>query len=330
MADFISTFITGFSSVVEQNLPVLLPTVKIKNIYDGLIHYSYNGDSRDIEKVIYFNNTFFLLNSGKYNNFQALVNQTVSQKKYFLISKGSCRVRFNDKNQFTKVDKGLIKKAEDYIAANSKLKIDRVNPETELWFILRSEGTGFAGQLISKREFTEKNLNKGELRPEFAYLMCAFADIKKEYTVCEPFCGYGSVPVQLSKKFRFEKLFVSDIDQEKINMVSQKKQLKDNERICVSCDNAFELKKIADKSVDLVITDPPWGFFEDVGDISEFYKKMFDSFRRILKEEGRMVILSARKEELEKTAGENHIEILQSLNTLVNGKKASLYKLAFN
>lgn len=331
MAEFISSFITGFQHVVEKNLPQLLAGVKILHVFDGLIHYQYAGDSHNLDKIIYFNNTFFVLKTmkGKGLNFPSLVGAVSSEKKYYLINKGTFRVRFQNENQFVKVDKNISKKAEETVLHNSKLHLDRLSPTTEIWYSIRREGFAFCGQLISKREFTEKNLNKGELRPEIAYLICCYADLKQDDVVAEPFCGYGSIPVQLIKKFRFQKLFVSDIDKEKISINMQKKQLKDNPQIELSVNDAFVLPQIIDRSVDVVITDPPWGYFEQIDDIGEFYKKMFTSFKRILKENGRMIILSARKDEIEKAALEMNVQILSSLHTLVNGKKASLYKMTF-
>ena len=331
MAEFISSFITGFQHVVEKNLPQLLAGVKILHVFDGLIHYQYAGDSHNLDKIIYFNNTFFVLKTmkGKGLNFPSLVGAVSSEKKYYLINKGTFRVRFQNENQFVKVDKNISKKAEETVLHNSKLHLDRLSPTTEIWYSIRREGFAFCGQLISKREFTEKNLNKGELRPEIAYLICCYADLNQDDVVAEPFCGYGSIPVQLIKKFRFQKLFASDIDKEKISINMQKKQLKDNPQIELSVNDAFVLPQIIDRSVDVVITDPPWGYFEQIDDIGEFYKKMFTSFKRILKENGRMIILSARKDEIEKAALEMNVQILSSLHTLVNGKKASLYKMTF-
>ena len=331
MAEFISSFITGFQHVVEKNLPQILAGVKILHVFDGLIHYQYAGDSHNLDKIIYFNNTFFVLKTmkGKGLNFPSLVGAVSSEKKYYLINKGTFRVRFQNENQFVKVDKNISKKAEENVLHNSKLHLDRLSPTTEIWYSIRREGFAFCGQLISKREFTEKNLNKGELRPEIAYLICCYADLNQDDVVAEPFCGYGSIPVQLIKKFRFQKLFASDIDKEKISINMQKKQLKDNPQIELSVNDAFVLPQIIDRSVDVVITDPPWGYFEQIDDIGEFYKKMFTSFKRILKENGRMIILSARKDEIEKAALEMNVQILSSLHTLVNGKKASLYKMTF-
>lgn len=331
MAEFISSFITGFQHVVEKNLPQILAGVKILHVFDGLVHYQYAGDSHNLDKIIYFNNTFFVLKTmkGKGLNFPSLVGAVSSEKKYYLINKGTFRVRFQNENQFVKVDKNISKKAEETVLHNSKLHLDRLSPTTEIWYSIRREGFAFCGQLISKREFTEKNLNKGELRPEIAYLICCYADLNQDDVVAEPFCGYGSISVQLIKKFRFQKLFASDIDKEKISINMQKKQLKDNPQIELSVNDAFVLPQIIDRSVDVVITDPPWGYFEQIDDIGEFYKKMFTSFKRILKENGRMIILSARKDEIEKAALEMNVQILSSLHTLVNGKKASLYKMTF-
>lgn len=332
MAEYISSFITGFQDVVQKDLSTRLTGVKILNLFDGLVHYSYAGNSRDLEKIIYFNNTFFVLKTmkGKGLNFPSLVGAVSSENKYYMITKGTFRVRFVQENQFAKVDKNIARRAEETVLRNSRLEIDRVSPSTEIWYSIRREGFAFCGQLITKREFTEKNLNKGELRPEIAYLMCCFAglnDIQGDQypIIAEPFCGYGSIPVQLAKKFKYSKLYISDIDQEKINLVKEKKQLSDKDKIEILKADAFELNHIIDKSVDIVITDPPWGFYEDIGDIKDFYKKMFISLNRILKDGGKIVVLSARKEELEKTVEEMNFKITDSLHTLVNGKKAGLY-----
>jgi len=328
MAEFVSSFITGFQSVIEQDLTKRFKNLKIINLYDGLVHYRFDGDSRELDKIIYFNNTFFVLKTmkGKGLSFPSLVGSVCSGKNYFLVNKGSFRVRFQNENQFAKVDKNLTRRAEDYVLQNSKLKLDRLSPTNEVWFSIRREGFAFCGELISKREFTEKNLNKGELRPEIAYLICCFSDIQASDTILEPFCGYGSIPVQLAKKFRFEKLYVSDLDSERATQTAARKQLSAPNIECCTAD-ATVLSHIADKSINLVITDPPWGYFEELPDIEGFYKKMFASFDRVLTQDGRMVILSARKEELERTAAAAGFKIKNSLHTLVNGKKAGVYQL---
>ena len=331
MAEFVSSFITGFQELVEQDLCSRFPKIKILNLMDGLVHYRFDGDSHELEKIIYFNNTFFVLKTmkGKGLSFSSLIGALTSSKNYFLVNKGSFRVRFQNENQFAKVDKNLTRRAEDYVLANSKLKLDRLSPTNEVWFSIRREGFAFCGELIAKREFTEKNLNKGELRPEIAYFISCFAEIQPEDIILEPFCGYGSIPAQLAKKFRFHKLYISDIEKEKVELTKSRKQIAQAPEGLIDCQaaDAMSLNYIEDKSVSLVITDPPWGYYEDIGDINAFYDKMFRSFGRLLKADGRIVILSARKEELEERALANGFKIKKSLHTLVNGKKAGLYYL---
>lgn len=334
MAEFVSTFTTGFQNTVKKNLPKLIKEVKILNIFDGLVHYQFNGNSRDLEKIIYFNNTFFVIKTWKnpinndINIFSNFVSDFCKEKKYFLINKGTFRVRFLKENQFIKIEKKLIQKVEENIIKNSRMKLNRVSPSTEIWFSKRSEGFCFCGQLISKREFTEKNLNKGELRPEIAYLICSFADIQKNDNILEPFCGYGSIPIQLVKKFHFNHLFASDIDENKILSLKENKIFKEKDFVDIYCEDAFVLENIQDKSIDKIITDPPWGFYEDVGDIRFFYDKMFNSFERILKsKESNVIILTARKNELDEVLKKHKYTIVEKINTLVNGKKAAVYKL---
>ena len=148
-----------------------------------------------------------------------MINEVDGKKSTFIISKGTFRVRFSQENQFAKVDKQLVRKAEEMVINNSRLQLDRLSPSTEIWYSIRREGFGFCGQLISKREFTEKNLNKGELRPEVAYFMNVLANPCEKDVVCDCFAGYGSIPVQLVKNFRFSKLYVSDISKEQYEIL---------------------------------------------------------------------------------------------------------------
>ena len=339
MAEFVSSFITGFQDVVSADLPKRLPGVKILNCYDGLIHYKYDGDSRELEKIIYFNNTFFVLKTmkGKGLNFPSLVGALCSGKNYFLVNKGSFRVRFQQENQFAKVDKNLTRRVEEYVVRNSRLTLDRLSPTNEIWFSIRREGFAFCGELISKREFTEKNLNKGELRPEIAYLMCCFAKLQKDDVVLEPFCGYGAIPVQLKKHFACQKIYASDIDERKVNALriavpelveGQGPHTAQGPEVDLRQADVFELSHIQDNSIDAIVTDPPWGLWENIPDIEDFYNKMFVSFKRVLKPDGKMTILTARTVEFENALKKAELKIQDSLHTLVNGKKASLYVIA--
>lgn len=324
MAEYISTFTTGFSEVIPSVLNNFLSEFQIIKLYDGLVYYNYNGNEEDIHKIIVFNNSFKIYRKfyGKNSEIRTMIKNVMSLRQ-LPVSRKSFRVRYSINNQFVSVDKSYTQKIENQIKKLTGCKIDRVSPDTEFWFIKRSENIGFFCQLLFKRTTTEKKLHKGELRPEFAYLMCANAKLDFNSYVLDPFAGYGAIPKQIEKNFKFRKLFVSDINDECIRDLS--KQFKKNQKIEVKLRNALNIDDIKMNSIDYIITDPPWGYYEEIDNIANFYNCMLIEFSKILKEDGIMIILSARKKEFEKVVSILGFIIHNKIDTLVNGKKASVY-----
>lgn len=329
MANYISTFTTGFSDVISAAIKKLLPGVKIIKVYDGVIYYSYDGKSDNIKKVIVLNNTFLVIKEyhDKFCYIDSMIKDAMKMKS-LPRSNGSFRVRYSLNNKFVGVNKSYTRRIEDKIAQITKSRIDRVSPQTEYWFMQRSENVGFFCRLLSSRKFTEKNLCKGELRPEFAYLMCMLGKVCKESIVLDPFAGYGSIPKQLKLNFQCERVFVSDIDEVHIkNLKSQFKKAKNME---FSVRDALDMKDISTASIDYIITDPPWGYYEKIADIGAFYVDMLNEFYRVQNDEGVSVILSARKEEFVKAVNNSKYRINKQYNTLVNGKKAAVFIIKKN
>lgn len=328
MAEYISSFIVGFENIVLKRLPVDLPGVNIHKVYNGLVQYSYKGNYNKIKRVVYLSNTFCVYKKFMSNqlSFERMVSITSAQKYDYAIKTGSFRIRFSRENQFCKVDKKISSMAEKHVCCISKLRLDRLNPSTEMWYIIRSEGIGFYCQLLFRRETTEKNLNKGELRPEFAFLLCCCAALDQNETVCDPFCGYGSIPKQVTKWDNINKIYVSDIDRSKISRLKNSDIIKDK-RIHLRTSDALKLTHIKTNEVDTVITDPPWGKYEDVQDISLFYDSMLEELIRIVKKGGKIVLLTSQKEEFIKCCEKKMIIIDTQINTLVNGKKAAVFIL---
>lgn len=206
----------------------------------------------------------------------------------------SFRVRYSANNQFVAMDKNLTRQIEIKITKETHGKIERLNPQTEYWFLLRRENIGFFCRLLSKRKKTEKNLHKGELRPELAYLLCNTVPVQSKHVIMDPFAGYGAIPNQIIKHFSFQKLYISDIDKSKIeNLKKRRWNLKNS--IDIASRDALNMADIRDNSIDIIITDPPWGIFDNIGDINLFYYRMIDEFCRVLKVDGKLVILTARK-----------------------------------
>jgi tRNA G10 N-methylase Trm11 len=83
---------------------------------------------------------------------------------------------------------------------------------------------------------------------------------------------------------------------------------------------------LASASVDRIIADPPWGLFENIGNIAEFYKAIIGKCVKLIKPDGKIVIITARKEEL--TSAVESItccSIVKTYHILVSGKKAGVF-----
>ena len=166
------------------------------------------------------------------------------------------------------------------------------------------------------------------MRPELALLMGVYAEVSSADTVCDPFAGHGAIPTQLVKQFGVKRILINDLDRICYDSLKRIPLFKGS-NIQVTNEDALSLESIPSQSVDVVVTDPPWGYHEEMNNIQIFYEKMLASFRRILKPGGRAIVLSARKEELKQAALNGGVAIAGQINTLVNGKKAALFCLKF-
>ena len=327
MSVYISNFITGFANVIKKDLPKQLPGINIKAIYDGLVVYEYNGNWSNIKKVKYLSNSFRVIKTfyGDNISFSNMVAQVQKLKTITSINSGTFRVRFSKENQFSSVNRNISISAEQYLCRTTRMRIDRVNPQTEFWYIIRREKVGFFAQLLEKRKVTEKKLNQGELRPEFAYLMCRCTDIKDNSVVCDPFCGYGAILNQLANSYKLSRVFASDIDSRKIFDL-KKSSLSRCSNVTIQVADATALIYLHNESVDAVITDPPWGIYEKIDNITDFYTSVLKEILRILKPTGSFVCLSAKKEEFKKACMNTNFKIITQIDTLVNGKKAAVFE----
>lgn len=326
MAEYISTFITGFKDVVINKITSDLKHIKVISIYDGLIYYRYDGNYNNIKKIMYFNNTFYVMRAFRKRNltFEQMVSKTCNLRTHLIISSGTFRVRFSKENIFYKVDSKIVKRVEKHISSIGHIKVNRVNPSTEIWFIIRAEEIGFYCQLLFKRDFTEKKLKHGELRPELVFLICNCLKLTDKTVICDPFCGYGAIPKQLIASFNVKEVIASDINKKIINELYSENWTK-RKKLSLNVANATNLFMIKDNYVDFVITDPPWGFYEKIQDIKGFYFEILRELIRITKKEGTIVFISARKDEVDEVCRINNITIYRQINTLVNGKKASIF-----
>lgn len=340
MNSYFSTFLTGFSNVVRQEIKNDLPDIKIDLLLDGLIVYRTDADKIKIKNLPYLNNSFILLKLIKdasdkpfsdiktwiseSNDFEKLLKDALHN------STESIKLNFVEENQYIHINNIFVEKISNLIIEKGGVVLDRYLGKKELWFISRSEGSVMLGLRITSHGDYEKTLQKGELKPELAFLLCSLSNPSDQDIFMDPFAGSGSIPHQRKNSFLYKKIIASDIDPKIVESLIMR--LKDSD-IEVKRQDTLKLAEVSNKSIDKIVTDPPWGIFGiDKINIGNFYSRMFRELHRVLKDDGILVLLISRFIDLETILESNTIKfkIELRINTLVNGQKATVYRLIKN
>lgn len=331
---YFSTFISGLGDVVIPALVKKLSKFKVKLLLDGLIIYGTQSSDQEIKYTRFLNNSFFLLklfDNLKECSFEKMAEWILREQslnQLTLSPKSSTfRIVFSKENQIVPVNSRLQGKLENHFSKLFKLKINRANPDIEIWFLWRNEGYGVIGVRLTNKSNYEKVLHKGELRPELAHLLCLMSEPDKDDIFLDPFAGSGAIPVERATSFPYTKIIASDKDKQ-IFQKLQKRAGNLGLRIILGRYDALNLSSLTNESVTKIVTDPPWGFTKYKENIEEFYTKMLEEFIRVLKPDGLIVILIGQKELLEKLFAKfSNLKLLNKYNVLVSGKKAGIYKL---
>lgn len=321
--------------MIANELSKRLKDVEIILLVDGLIIYKTTSAAEEIKRLKFLNNSFILLKKFENISENSLENITKNLiqdqnlplvvKQVFSKRQFKFRIRASVRNQFAALNKSLLKALEEKIICSSKnLTVDRSLPDIEFLIVIRSERFGLAGIQLTNRPNYEKTLEKGELYPELAYILCLISEPNKDDVFSDPFAGHGAIPAQ-RLNFPHKQIIAGEIDAD----LQRKLKNKFGKKIIVALADALSLSLFADNSIDKIVTDPPWGLYNTEKDIPKFYSLMLKQFLRVLKHDGIMVILTAQKELIEELLSkfEGRLKLEEKYTTLVSGKKAGVYKI---
>ncbi len=340
--------VAGMQDIVaEQLLKEKCGIEKIVIKEEGLVVYESSSNPDHILNLKYINNAFMVLDEvrGKSNDAIEVSLNNFAKKKswHHLAYKGitrtekTFRIVISSNNQLVSANKGSINKLGDVIKYVTRLRWESRGIGAEFWVLKRASGIVFFAKRITRRAKTERNLQKGELRPELAHLLCLLSEPKATDVFMDPFAGSGAIPLSRTY-YPYNMIFCSDIEGDKVrsikDKIKEKKQIQHRKKspIITRMADAKNLEKINDGFIDKVVCDPPWGIYDKNIDISTFYLQILNEIYRITKPSGIIVVLLGSKS----TA----IELINQFNTklfpekfidiLVSGKKAVAIKFRKN
>lgn len=339
MKKYYSTFITGFSEVVKQALLSRIKDVKIDLLSDGLVIYKTSADTDTIKQLRFFNNSFLLLQQFPKlgaNPINEMFRQVIRNKSlisvihnYIPMKNTAFRVMATIENQFVSMDKNLLGKLESIISQEKGLILNRSKPDIEFLFAVRREGYGLFGLRLTRHTSYEKILEKGEIYPELAHILCLISEPKADDAFLDPFCGSGAIPLARAKGFPYKTIYASDIEKVFVDKVRNKANNLKSKVVVEQC-NALKLRNISNNSIDKVVTDPPWGIYLGKElNLEQFYQDMLMELWRVLRPDGLLVVMVANKDLFETVLDKfsDKLGLLIRFDTLVSGQKAGVFKI---
>ncbi len=226
----------------------------------------------------------------------------------------SFRAMFSDANKLEGVEKEYREAFERAI----RVRNDRVNPQTELLVLRRSEGSAMLLLRLTK----PRPAKKGELSPAVASCLAFLARPEPGGSFFDPFAGSGAVGVARMELGKSKRVFLSDADENAV----KKLRLRIPSRAEIEKLDATRLtERFSAGEFTEIATDPPWGLYKPLkGDPAAFARETMENLAFALAPYGTLVLLTAMKDEFTKALKDSSLNLQERYDILVNGKKAAI------
>ncbi len=175
---------------------------------------------------------------------------------------------------------------------------------------------------LTKSDFRFRGSNyeymPGGIRPTIASALIRISKPDKADVFYDPFCGAGTIPRERSY-MQSRRILASDINPAAV--ACAKHNLPEHIKV-FQCD-ARDLK-VKDRSIDVIVSNIPWGKQIEVENITDLYTDFFREAGRVLKDKGRIVILTDR-EEIVECAETTGFSISKETTISLHGILAGIY-----
>jgi 23S rRNA G2445 N2-methylase RlmL len=318
------------------------PGLKIITTEDGLVFFETSARPVDLIPIAYLSNIFGVIahcdlpGLGIEDTVRWLSRnpeQSRGAKRLVTPNERSFRVSVSDEGRLVPGGKHL-GSLMDALAKATGLTHSSHHADTEFWIMRRRSGLCFLCKRLKRRAKTEKDLQRGELRPELAQLLCLLSEPTKVDIFLDPFAGSGAIPFARATH-PYNMLYALDADEEKVKRLRQEIKLGRNIRprkdspMIVGVANATNLQRFDEGFITKIVTDPPWGLYDsDIGNVGRFYRDLTAELIRITRTGAIIVMLIGDKAVADQLNSdfEGSLKLSARYEILVNGKKASVMK----
>lgn len=326
---YYSTFPKGFLPLVEEILLQTEGNIQIISKGNNYIYYSSSQKIDEIKKYAFFEKTFFVIKFfNKSFHFDNLLNWIRSNpgllRKSLRRLGSEKRYRMVGSSPFE--EKILIQRKIDEV--NILDILDRKNPDFDI-SIIEEEGYGFIGVKTSAFSEGEELIQKDSLAKEIAYYMLYLSEISEDDIFLDPFCGGGILSLMRESMGEYKKIVCADVDVKTVKKKLEYASVGDDFIVIEDCIDSLESRIVKDLKFNKIVTDPPWGYIQDMGDVEKFYHNMLDNFYKLTTKKSLVIILTPHLDIIKQFLEEkpNRYSLQYAIKGQVSGIDSYIIKL---
>jgi 16S rRNA G966 N2-methylase RsmD len=332
-------FVSGLEEPVVQALRDSVGGVEVRETQPGMVLWASPAPPGKIKGLRFFRNTFLLL---RRREVAAETPPTAvllalaedgelleALRRYGAALRGTFRLMVQHEARLVAVEPAALAAMEQVVAAATGLRPSRAQADHELWLHLRTGGAALFALRVTRHRDYEKVLERGELRPELADVLCRLSEPGAGELFLDPFAGAGAIALERAAGFPRGLVLANDLDAARVESLQQKvARVGLKKRVVVRRVDALAMDRYESGCIDKIVTDPPWGQYTALDrEPGEFYRQMFAECQRVLKPGGILVVLMARDEVFEALSGDlAGLEQRARYSILMSGRKAVVYK----
>jgi tRNA G10 N-methylase Trm11 len=331
MQKYLSTFPKGLKNIVVSAVSKYIPDIKVLALKPNQIIYKTNIDWHSLQDFPFWDTTFYIFKFWENNNpnlknifnWALQSNNLWKQVKTFEDNKYSYRI-IESRPGYKPGEFNALRNRVEQKLQSKGINIDKGHPDYELRLI-EETNLSYIGIRISKPPEYKEVSKRNSLPQSIATFMIYLSKPEANDIVLDPFCGGGIIPILRSQLEKYKQIYAADKNLSYINKKLQLIKTKP-QNINLIRSNFRNLKDKISIKVDKIVTDPPWGYIEEIENIESFYNNMLQIFTQVLKPGGKVVLLTNRKEIIENSIKDiKELSIQRKLHVEVSGRKAFIY-----
>lgn len=289
-------FPAGTGGLVEESLGSYATGVDVAYADDSAMVFDADSAPEDIERIPFAKNSFSVIADVPRERLETAALDIADFIAEDRLDSGArtFRLMFHVDGELVGIGARARRRLESAVSYASGQRVAPSGAGEEYWIVGRTEYDRF---MFCRRHNRPKLPAKarGAISHELSAMLVAASRPEPGDVFLDPFAGSGSF-VEARLAFPAQRIIYSDTALQLLRDEFTDR-IRDSREIEFLADDALELPSIDDRSIDVIVTDPPWGEFEELElPVPEFLDRMAQSFDRVLRTDtGRFVVLTARR-----------------------------------